>query len=172
MADAGLRLPFADASFDAVLCVDAIVLLPGRPAVFQDWSRLLRPGGRVAFTDPGVVTGLVTLGELSTRTGDTESFCFSTPGDTKRLLREAGLALLLTEDATAAMDEVAASAHASRSHHRPDLEKIEGKDSFHEQQFFYETTHLLARERRQSRLTVVAERPIDSGGSREAERAR
>jgi SAM-dependent methyltransferase len=172
VADAGLRLPFADASFDAVLCVDAIVLLPGRPAVFQDWSRLLRPGGRVAFTDPGVVTGLVTLGELSTRTGDTESFCFSTPGDNERLLREAGLALLFTEDATAAMDEVAGSAHASRSHHRPDLEKIEGKDSFQEQQLFYETTHLLARERRQSRLIVVAERPMDSGGSREAERAR
>lgn len=161
VADAGLPLPFADASFDAVLCVDAIVLLPERAAVLRDWTRLLRPGGRVAFTDPGVVTGLVTLGELSGRTGGTESFCFSTPGDNERLLREAGLTLLRTEDATGAMDEVARAAQASRLHHQPELEKIEGKESFREQQHFYETTHLLARDRRQSRLAFVAERPIE-----------
>ncbi len=159
VADAGLRLPFPDASFDAILCVDGIVLLPGRAAVFRDWSRLLRPGGRVAFTDPGVVTGLVTLEELSGRTGHTDSFRFSVPGDNERLVQEAGLALLRTEDSTAAMEHVAGAAHASRSRHRPELEKIEGKETFEEQQHFYEITHILARERRQSRLTFVAKHP-------------
>lgn len=169
VADAGLPLPFEDESFDAVFCVDAIVLLPDRAAVLRDWTRLLRPGGRIAFTDPGVVTGLVTLGELSGRTGGTESFCFSAAGDNERFISEAGLALLRTEDATAAMDEVARAAYASRSLHRTELEKIEGKDSFREQQHFYETTHLLARDRRQSRLAFVAERPMDAGRTRSAD---
>ena len=166
VADASLPLPFADASFDAVLCVDAIVLLPERVAVLRDWARLLRPGGRVAFTDPGVITGLVTLGELSGRTGGTESFWFSAPGDNERLLHEAGLALLHTKDATDAMEGVASAAHASRSHHQPELEKIEGADSFREQQRFYETTHVLARDRRQSRFAFVAERPKDPDRAR------
>ncbi len=158
VADAGSRLPFDDASFDAVLCVDAIVLLPVRAAVFRDWSRLLRPGGRVAFTDPGVVTGLVSLEELGLRTGHADSFRFSIPGENERLLRECGLALLRAEDSTAAMDLVAGAAHESRSRHQSELERIEGKESFEEQQQFYEMTHLLARERRQSRFTFVAER--------------
>ncbi len=172
IADAGSRLPFDDASFDGILCVDAIVLLPGRAAVLRDWSRLLRPGGRVAFTDPGVVTGLVTLEELSLRTGHTDSFRFSIPGDNERLLRESGLALLRIEDSSAAMEQVAAAWYASRSRHRSELEKIEGKESFEEQQRFFETTHILARERRQSRLTFVAERSFDKGRSREDEPGR
>jgi ubiquinone/menaquinone biosynthesis C-methylase UbiE len=51
-ADAGETLPFGDGSFDAILCVDAINHLPDRSRVLGDWARLLRPGGRVVFTDP------------------------------------------------------------------------------------------------------------------------
>jgi microcystin synthetase protein McyJ len=41
----------ADGRFDAVLCVDAAYHLSPRPALFQHAARLLRPGGRMAFTD-------------------------------------------------------------------------------------------------------------------------
>src|ERR1051325_2483342 len=37
LIDAGKRLPFADASFDAIFCNDAINHLPGREEVFTDW---------------------------------------------------------------------------------------------------------------------------------------
>jgi ubiquinone/menaquinone biosynthesis C-methylase UbiE len=49
-ADAGLPLPFADASFDAVVCIDAINHRPDRLGVLRDWHRVLKPGGRIMFT--------------------------------------------------------------------------------------------------------------------------
>jgi SAM-dependent methyltransferase len=159
VSDAGARLPFADASFDGILCMDAIVLLPGRLDVVRDWARLLRPGGRVAFTDPGVLTGFATLAELSIRAGHSGRFAYSVPGQNERLLSEAGLTLVHAEDSTPTMERVATAWFASRSRHQAELEKIEGHKDYVEQQAFFEGTHRLAAERRQSRFTYVAERP-------------
>src|SRR5262249_38675767 len=64
-ADAGRPLPFESESFDAVLCVDAINHLPDRRGVLTEWARLLRPGGRVLFTDPVVLTGPLSSEEIS-----------------------------------------------------------------------------------------------------------
>ncbi len=159
IADAGTRLPFADASFDAILCMDAIVLLPSRSAVLRDWARLLRTGGRVAFTDPGVLTGFATLEELSLRAAEVRNFAFCIPGQNEHLLNEAGLTLVRAEDSSSLMEQVAAAYHASRARHRAELEKLEGNDAYLEQQRFFEGTHRLAADRRQSRFTYVAERP-------------
>ena len=57
VADANAALPFADGSFDGVVCVDAVNHLRDRAAVLREWRRVLRPGGRAVFTDPVVVTG-------------------------------------------------------------------------------------------------------------------
>jgi ubiquinone/menaquinone biosynthesis C-methylase UbiE len=64
-ADAARALPFEDGSFDAVVCIDAINHLPDRPRVLRDWQRLLRPGGRILFSDPAVVTGVGSSDELA-----------------------------------------------------------------------------------------------------------
>jgi ubiquinone/menaquinone biosynthesis C-methylase UbiE len=45
-ADAS-RLPFADASADVVTCVTALHIIPDVPAALSEWSRVLRPGGRL-----------------------------------------------------------------------------------------------------------------------------
>ena len=47
VVDASRRLPFPDASFDAVLCNDSINHLPDRATVLQEWHRIVRPGGRI-----------------------------------------------------------------------------------------------------------------------------
>ena len=47
-ADATGPLPFSDASFDAITCIDAINHFSGRPSVIAQWARLLKPGGRAA----------------------------------------------------------------------------------------------------------------------------
>lgn len=159
VADAAKRLPFADNSFDAVLCIDAIVLFPDRAGVLGDWARLLRPGGRAAFTDPGLLTGVATLDELSWRAGKTGGFAYSAPGYNERLVKEAGLTLVHVEDSTPPMERLAAAWHAARSRHQADLEKVEGKEDFLGGQQFFENTRRLAAERRQSRFTYVAERP-------------
>jgi len=43
------RLPFEDATFDLVLSSFVLQLVPHRPTVLREVSRVLRPGGRLAF---------------------------------------------------------------------------------------------------------------------------
>ena len=57
--DARAGLTFDDGSFDALLCIDSINHMYEREAVLRDWHRVLRPGGRLLFTDPIVVTGMI-----------------------------------------------------------------------------------------------------------------
>jgi len=47
-ADA-LHLPFADASFDAVVCQFGVMFFPDKPAAFSEAHRVLRPGGFFIF---------------------------------------------------------------------------------------------------------------------------
>lgn len=49
------HLPFADGSFDAVLCVTALChrMNPDPAAIVTDFARLLRPGGVLAVQEPG-----------------------------------------------------------------------------------------------------------------------
>lgn len=51
-ADANERLPFADGSFDALICIDSINHLYERARVLREWHRLVRAGGRILCTDP------------------------------------------------------------------------------------------------------------------------
>jgi arsenite methyltransferase len=45
------RLPFADASFDAVICECAFCTFPDKRAAAGEFARVLRPGGRVGLSD-------------------------------------------------------------------------------------------------------------------------
>jgi ubiquinone/menaquinone biosynthesis C-methylase UbiE len=47
--------------------MDAMCNLPDRDRLLDEWNRVLRPGGRTLYTDPVVVTGLVSNEELATR---------------------------------------------------------------------------------------------------------
>ncbi len=46
------RLPFADHSFDTVLCFGTWHHIPDRPAMLQGFLRVLRPGGVLVIADP------------------------------------------------------------------------------------------------------------------------
>jgi arsenite methyltransferase len=45
------RLPFADQSFDAVICECAFCTFPNKPAAAEEFARVLRVGGRVGLSD-------------------------------------------------------------------------------------------------------------------------
>ena len=53
VANAREPLPFPDDHFEAITCVDAINHIPNRPTALAQWARLLKPGGRLLFTDSG-----------------------------------------------------------------------------------------------------------------------
>ena len=46
------RLPFADASFDRILCTEVLEHIPDDRATIQEMVRVLRPGGTVAVSVP------------------------------------------------------------------------------------------------------------------------
>jgi len=158
--DAGGRLPFADGSFDAVFCNDSINHLPGRAAVFADWHRLLRPGGRVLVTDPIVVTGQLTGDEMRARSS-IGYFLFTPAGCNERLLEAAGFTVLDVQDVTGAVAAIAQRWRDARALRRERLVPLEGEEGFDGVQRFLGIAQALAGERRLSRFMYLAEkRPV------------
>ncbi len=158
--DATRSLPLPDASFDAITCIDAVNHLPDRRLVFSEWARLVKPSGRLLFTDPTVVTGPLTKEEIATRTY-AGFYMLTTPGYNEVVLRECGLRTLTIEDATHTMAESASRRRAARAAHESELRATEGDHTYEAQQNFLEMVEKLARERRLSRLVFAAEKPHD-----------
>jgi SAM-dependent methyltransferase len=157
VADAARPLPFPDASFDAVFCNDSINHLPDRAAVLRDWFRMVRPGGRVLFTDPIVVTGQLSNEEIRIRSS-IGFFLFTPPGVNERLLEEAGFSLLQARDVTDAVVSVSGRWRAAREKRRAQLEALEGAEAFEALQRFLSAVHTLASERRLSRFAFLAQK--------------
>ena len=154
-ADAARRLPFDDATFAAIVCIDAVNHLLDRAAVLEDWHRLLRPEGRLLFTDPILVTGMLTDEEIAIR-ASIGRFVFSLPQEDERLLAAAGFRLLGHEDVTENMALVADRWRTARTGHRDALVADEGQETFEGTQRFLSMAATLAAERRLSRHAFVA----------------
>lgn len=158
-ADASHPLPFEDEGFDAIVCIDAINHLPDRDRVLADWARLLRPGGRLVFTDPVIITGILDSDELAIRTS-IGYFLFVPQGENERLLIAAGLNVLAVEDTTSDLAVVARRRCDARIDRAQALRGIEGDEAFEGRQRFFDMVARLARERRLGRFAYLAERPV------------
>jgi SAM-dependent methyltransferase len=157
VADATAQLPFPNASFDAIICIDAINHLPSRPRVIADWARLLKSGGRLLFTDPITVTGPLTNDEIAVR-GSIGFFLFVPRDYDKRVIAQCGLGLLICEDVTANMASIAERRGAARAAREPALREIEGDQVYEGQQEFLAVAARIAREGRLSRFLYVSEK--------------
>ena len=142
-ADASQPLPFADGSYEAILCLDALNHLPGRAGVFADWARLLTPGGRMLVTDPVTITGLVAADEIRIRSS-IGYFEYSPPGEDERLLKAAGLDVLAVENLTATVAAVARARCSIRAQHARALLAIEGAEAFEHRQRFLDIVAVMA----------------------------
>jgi SAM-dependent methyltransferase len=159
VVDAGTRLPFADASFDAIFCNDAINHLPGRAELFVDWYRLLEPGGRLLFTDPVVVTGPVTNEEIRIRSS-IGFYLFLPAGCNERLLERAGFVVEELRDVTDAEASVSARWRDARARRRDALAAVEGQEGFEGLQRFLDAVCTLSGEGRLSRFAYLAFKPV------------
>ena len=157
-ADASQRLHLADGSVDGVICIDAINHLPDRADILAEWARVLRPGGRLVFTDPIVVTGALTNEEIAIRSS-IGFFLFVPPGTDEQVIEAAGLELVSRDDRTENMARTAKRWCAARAARAAELQHIEGAETFEGQQRFFEVAARLAAERRLSRFAFCAERP-------------
>jgi SAM-dependent methyltransferase len=157
VADAGQRLPFQDESFDAVFCNDSINHLPERLEVLRDWHRVLRPGGRLLFTDPIVVTGQLTNEEIRARSA-IGFFLFTPIACNERLLAQSGFVVREVRDVTEAVASVSRRWRGAREESRAALVKLEGDEAFEGTQRFLDAVHTLASDRRLSRYMYLASR--------------
>lgn len=155
--DASRPLPFPAERFDAVLSNDAMCHIRDRGAVLRDWHRVLRPGGRVLFTDAMVLTGIVSHEELATRSS-IGFYLFVPPGENERLLGAAGFRVLEVEDVTAGAEQVAHRWHDARVQQQEALVAREGKTNFDGLQRFLMCVHTLSAERRLSRFAYLGEK--------------
>jgi 2-polyprenyl-3-methyl-5-hydroxy-6-metoxy-1,4-benzoquinol methylase len=155
--DATGRLPFADASFDAITCIDAINHFPDRPQIIAEWARLLKLGGRLLFTNPITVTGALTNAEIAVRSS--AGFCLFVPhGYDERAIAQCGLRLLVSEDVTENMAKVAEARLAARASRSTALREIEGSQTYDAQQEFLAVAARVAREHRLSRFVYVSKK--------------
>lgn len=153
VTDATRPLPFSDATFDAITCIDAINHFPDRTFVIADWARLLKPGGRLLFTDPITVTGALTNAEIAVRSS-AGFYLFVPHGYDESAIAPCGLRLLVCEDVTENMaTEARCAARAARS---AALREIEGDQAYDGQQEFLAIAARVAREGRLSRFLYVS----------------
>lgn len=157
LVDASQPLLFEDETFDSIVCIDAINHFPDRLRVFTEWYRALKPNGRILFTDPIIITGLISNEEIAIRSS-IGYFLFPPFGEDERLLKEAGFELIGCEDVTENEAKVSKRWHDARMKRRDDLIKIEGEKTFEGLQQFLAVVYRLSSERRLSRFVFVAHR--------------
>jgi SAM-dependent methyltransferase len=155
VANAGAPMPFPAAAFDAIVSNDSMCHIGQRLAVLREWHRLLRPGGRILFTDAMVITGPVSHEELAIRSS-IGFYLFVPPGENERLLREAGFNLLGVDDLTGSAAAISQRWYEAREEHQEALIMREGPENFHGLQRFLRCVHTLSTDGRLSRYSYLA----------------
>ena len=154
-ADGSQMLPFADESFDAVLCIDSINHLNDRFQVLKECKRVLKTGGQILYTDPILVTGILTNQEIAIRSS-IGFFLFVPVGENELLLKRAGLHEIQSQDVTDNMASVSLKWYNAREKRKDDLLQIEEEDNLKGLQSFLSMVHGLSAERRLSRFMFAA----------------
>jgi SAM-dependent methyltransferase len=155
--DASKSLPFDDETFDAVLSNDVLCHVPGRPEVLREIFRVLKPGGRMLFSDALVVGGMVSQEEIATRSS-IGFYVYSPPGENERLIAQAGFCQLRVTDTTDSAARIAQRWHHARETRKEELVAAEGDLNFEGLQRFLSCVHTLTSENRLLRYLYVASR--------------
>ncbi|HTM89735.1 MAG TPA: methyltransferase domain-containing protein [Terriglobales bacterium] len=157
-ADVSQQLPFAEHSYDAVFANDVLCHVPERLSLLRELLRVLKPGGRMLFSDALIVGGMVSQEEIATRSS-IGFYLFSPYGENERLIELAGFRLLQVADTTENAAQIAMRWHDARQAMREELIKAEGQANFEGVQKFLLCVHTLTSERRLLRCVYLAQKP-------------
>jgi SAM-dependent methyltransferase len=152
--DVSTVLPFEGNTFDAVFSNDAFCHIPDRRSLLVEVARVLKPGGRLLFSDALVVGGLLTNEEIATRSS-IGTYVFSPPGTNEGLMEMVGLSVDRAEDTTDNMSDIAKRWHNARQKRAVELVAVEAAN-FEGLQRFLLCVSILASERRLLRLIYLA----------------
>lgn len=153
--DASKTLPFADSSYDAVFSNDVLCHISGRPSVFQEIFRVLKPGGRFLFSDALVIGGIVSEEEIATRSS-IGSYFFTPPSENERLLKAAGFSIVNVTETSAAAASISSRRRDAREARKNKLIEVEGQATFDGQQKFLDCVYRLTSEKRLLRFLYLA----------------
>jgi SAM-dependent methyltransferase len=157
--DASVRLPFENDGFDAVFANDVLCHIPNRASLLKEIRRVLKPGGRMLFSDALVVGGMVSHEEIATRSS-IGFYVFSPPGENERLIQTAGLQLITARDTTEAAAGIARRWHDAREKRKEELIQAEGTKTFEGLLRFLHCVETLTQQRRLLRFLYVARKEL------------
>ena len=161
MCDASKQLPFPDSTFDSVFSNDVLCHIPGRQALLHELFRVLKPNGRLLFSDALIIGGIVSHEEVAARSA-IGYYLFSPVGENERLLDSAGFTLLRVVDSTANAQLIAGRWREARCKRAGALIAFEGQTNFEGLQRFLATVETLNRERRLLRSIYLAQKPAQT----------
>lgn len=153
--DVSKKLPFDDNTFDAVFSNDVLCHIPGRYAVLLEMFRVLKPGGRMLFSDALVVGGMVSHEEVATRSS-IGFYVYGPPGENERLMERAGFRHIRVTDTTGSAARIAKQWHHAREKRKEELVAAEGSTNFEGLQRFLSCVHTLTSEKRLLRYLYFA----------------
>lgn len=156
--DASKPLPYAEGAFDGAFSNDVFCHIPNRAHILGELFRILRPGGRLLFSDALVISGVISNAEIAVRSS-IGNYIFVPTGLNERLIEQAGFRLLRADDTTASAAIIAKRWHDARESRREDLIAFEGETNFDGLQQFLGCVHTLTIERRLLRMLYTAQRP-------------
>ena len=157
--DVSERLPFDRDSFDAAFSNDVFCHVPDRLSLLQELYRILRPGGRLLFSDALIIGGLVTNEELAVRSS-IGLYIFAAPGVNEKLLEEAGFHVEISRDTTSQAAVIAERWRDARQAHAARLVEMEGKANYEGLQRFLACTVKLTTENRLRRYVYRASKKM------------
>jgi ubiquinone/menaquinone biosynthesis C-methylase UbiE len=145
--DVSDNLPFDDKAFDAVFSNDALCHIPGRSIVLGEMFRVLKPGGRMLFSDALIVGGMLSHEEIATRSS-IGFYVYSPPGENERLIERAGFGQIRVTDTTESAARIAKQWHHAREKRKQELIATEGNVNFEGLQRFLSCVRILTSEKR------------------------